>query len=432
MKNRKRLVSILSGVMAAIMLLTLLMSILPSRVSAASSSEIRKQINQLKKEKEELKEKIDDVKDQYKENENEIADIIARKNVIDQEIQLLSEQITNMNDQLSAYNLLIADKQDELDNAEGLYDQLNEENKVRVRTMEEEGAISYWEVLFKANSFSDLLDRLNMVEEIAASDNRRLKQLSDAADAVEVAQTDLQAEKAEMEQTKKELDAAQEEMNAKRKEADDLLQELLSKADDLEALEAEFQAMDEEFLKQIATKEEEYSAAKQAEWEAYMATYVPPTTAAAGSSMDKPSGGTTSGGTGGTAVGGGWVRPCSYTSITSPFGYRVSPTSGASTYHQGVDLDTGTGWPVVAAKAGRVVVAGYGSAAGNYVKIDHGDGVSSIYMHLNSYCVSAGQMVSAGQNIGTTGATGVATGDHLHFGIAVNGVYVNPCNYVAL
>ena len=190
--------------------------------------------------------------------------------------------------------------------------------------------------------------------------------------------------------------------------------------------------MDEEFLKEIAAKEVEYSAAKQAEWEAYMATYVPPTTAAAGSSMDKPSGGTTSGGTGGTAVGGGWVRPCSYTSITSPFGYRVSPTSGASTYHQGVDLDTGTGWPVVAAKAGRVVVAGYGSAAGNYIKIDHGDGVSSIYMHLNSYCVSAGQMVSAGQNIGTTGATGVATGDHLHFGIAVNGVYVNPCSYVAL
>ena len=433
MKNRKRLVSILSGVMAAIMLLTLLMSILPTRASAASSSEIRKQINQLKKEKEELKEKIDDVKEQYKENENEMADIIARKNVIDQEIQLLSEQISNMNDQLSAYNLLIADKQDELDNAEGLYVQLNEENKVRVRTMEEEGELSYWEVLFKANSFSDLLDRLNMVEEIAASDNRRLKQLSDAADAVEVAQVDLQAEKAEMEETKKELDAAQEEMGAKRKEADDLLQELLSKADDLEALEAEFQAMDEEFLKEIATKEQEYSAAKQAEWEAYMATYVPPTTAGAGTPMDKPSSGsTTSGGTGGTAVGGGWVRPCSYTSITAPFGNRVSPTSGASTYHQGVDLDTGTGWPVVAAKAGVVSFSGYGSAAGNYITIDHGDGVRSIYMHLNSRSVTAGTIVSAGQNIGTTGATGVATGDHLHFGISVNGVYVNPCNYVAL
>ena len=187
--------------------------------------------------------------------------------------------------------------------------------------------------------------------------------------------------------------------------------------------------MENDFLKQIATKEQEYSAAKQAEWAAYMATYVPPTTAAAGTNMDKTN---TSGGTGGTAVGGGWVRPCSYTSITSPFGNRTSPTAGASSYHQGVDLDTGTGWTVVAAKAGRVVIAGYGSAAGNYVKIDHGDGVSSVYMHLNSYCVSSGQMVSAGQKIGETGATGVATGDHLHFGIAVNGVYVNPCNYVSL
>ena len=186
--------------------------------------------------------------------------------------------------------------------------------------------------------------------------------------------------------------------------------------------------MDEEFLKEIATKEQEYSAAKQAEWLAYMATYVPPTTAGAGTPADANTGG----GSGGTATGGGWVRPCSYTSITSPFGYRQSPTTGASSYHQGVDLDTGTGWPVVAAKAGVVTIAGYGSAAGNYVKIDHGDGISSIYMHLSSYCVRAGQIVSAGQQIGATGATGVATGDHLHFGISVNGVYVNPCNYVAL
>ena len=423
------MVSFFFGIMVVVMLLAVVITLLPTVASATSSSEIRKQINQLKKEKEELQDKIMDVQAQYEENENEIADIIAKKSVIDQEIQILSEQITNINDQLSAFNLLIADKQDELDNAENLYNQLNDENKVRVRTMEEEGVLSYWEVLFKAHSFSDLLDRLNMVEEITASDNRRLKQLSDAADAVKVAQEDLQQEKADMETTKQELDDAQAEMDSKRQEADNLIQELLSKADDLEALEAEFQAMDEEFLKEIAAKEEEYSAAKQAEWEAFIATYVPPTTEGAGTAADVNTG---SGGTGGTAVSGGWVRPCSYTSITSPFGKRVSPTTGASTNHQGIDLDTGTGWPVVAAKVGRVTVAGYTSAAGNYVKIDHGDGVSSIYMHLSSYCVSAGQMVNAGQQIGATGATGVATGDHLHFGISVNGVFVNPCNYVNL
>ncbi len=433
MKNRKRLVSILAGIMAAVMLLSLILSLIPVSVSAASSSEIRKQINQLKKEKEEIKDKIAEVQEQYEENENEIADIISRKNVIDQELQLLTEQITNINDQLQAYNTLIADKQDELDTAEDRFDVLSEENKLRIRTMEEEGDVSYWEVIFKANSFSDLLDRLNIVEEIASSDKRRLQELSEAADAVVVAQDELELEKAEMEVAKQELDDTQAEMDAKREEADALIQELLTKADDLEALEAEFEAQEAEFLEQIAQKEYEYDEAKQREWEAYMATYVPPTTApvAGSSGVTNNSGSTSSGGSGGGGGGGGWLRPCSYTSITSPFGPRVSPTTGASTYHQGVDLDTGTGWSVVASRAGTAYTA-YGNAAGNYVTIDHHDGFKSIYMHLNGFAIKNGTNVSAGQLIGYTGSTGVSTGDHLHFGISKNGVFVNPCNYVPL
>ena len=434
MKNRKKMVSMLAGVMAFIMLLSLVLSLLPTKAHAASSSEIRKQINQLKEEKTEIKDKIKEVQAEYQENENEIADIISRKNVIDQEIQLLYTQIENMNAQLSAYNILIADKQDELDAAEDRYTALSEENKIRIRAMEEEGAVTYWEVLFKANSFSDLLDRLNIVEEIAVSDNRRLKELGEAADLVVVAQEELMSEKDEMAIAKQELDAAEEEMAAKRQEADALIQELLTKADDLEALEAEFEAQEAEFLTMIAQKEEEYSEAKQREWEAYMATYVPPTTAppagATNNSTATNSGTTSSGGTGGS-YSGGWVVPCSYTSITSPFGYRTAPTTGASTYHQGVDLDTGTGWSVVATRAGTAYT-GYGSAAGNYVTIDHHDGFKSIYMHLSGFAISNGTNVGAGQLIGYTGSTGVSTGDHLHFGISLNGVYVNPCSYVPL
>ena len=434
MKNRKKMVSMLAGVMAFIMLLSLVLSLLPTKAHAASSSEIRKQINQLKEEKAEIKDKIKEVQAEYQENENEIADIISRKNVIDQEIQLLYTQIENMNAQLSAYNILIADKQDELDAAEDRYTALSEENKIRIRAMEEEGAVTYWEVLFKANSFSDLLDRLNIVEEIAVSDNRRLKELGEAADLVVVDQEELMSEKDEMAIAKQELDAAEEEMAAKRQEADALIQELLTKADDLEALEAEFEAQEAEFLTMIAQKEEEYSEAKQREWEAYMATYVPPTTAppagATNNSTATNSGTTSSGGTGGS-YSGGWVVPCSYTSITSPFGYRTAPTTGASTYHQGVDLDTGTGWSVVATRAGTAYT-GYGSAAGNYVTIDHHDGFKSIYMHLSGFAISNGTNVGAGQLIGYTGSTGVSTGDHLHFGISLNGVYVNPCSYVPL
>ena len=431
MKNRKRLVSVLAGVMAAVLLLTLLMSILPTFAGAASSGEIRKQIIALQQERKEVQNQIADVKKQYKENENEIADLIAQKNVVDQEIQLLNTQIININEQISAYNLLIADKQDELDTAEDRLEALNQENKERIRTMEEEGEVSYWEVLFKANSFSDLLDRLNMVEEIAASDKRRLQELSDAANKVEEAQAELETEKGELETTKKDLDDTQAEMNEKSKESEALLQELLQKADDLEALEEECKEQENAFLKQIAAMEVQFNAAKQREWEAWKATSVPATTAGGGSNG---SGGNSGGNSGGSSGGssGGWLVPCSYTSITSPFGNRVSPTSGASTYHQGVDLDTGTGDNVYASRAGVVTVAGWGNAAGNYVQINHQDGFSSIYMHLKSSCVSAGQIVSAGQLIGLTGATGITTGDHLHFGISYNGVYVNPCNYVAL
>lgn len=430
MKNRKRLVSVLAGVMAAVLLLTLLMSILPTFAGAASSGEIRKQIIALQQERKEVQNQIADVKKQYKENENEIADLIAQKNVVDQEIQLLNTQIININEQISAYNLLIADKQDELDTAEDRLEALNQENKERIRTMEEEGEVSYWEVLFKANSFSDLLDRLNMVEEIAASDKRRLQELSDAANKVEEAQAELETEKGELETTKKDLDDTQAEMNEKNKESEALLQELLQKADDLEALEEECKEQENAFLKQIAAMEVQFNAAKQREWEAWKATSVPATTAGGGSNG---SGGNSGGNSGGSSGGsGGWRVPCSYTSITSPFGNRVSPTSGASTYHQGVDLDTGTGDPVYASRAGVVTVAGWGNAAGNYVQINHQDGFSSIYMHLSSSCVSAGQIVSAGELIGATGATGITTGDHLHFGISYNGVYVNPCNYVAL
>ena len=439
MKNRKRLVSILAGIMAAIMLLSLIASIIPV-ARAASSSEIRKQINELEEQKEEIQAQIEEVKSQYQQNEDELLDIVNRKNIIDQDIGLLHAQIININEQLAAFNILIADKQDELDAAQGRFDDLSRENKDRIRTMEEEGAVTYWEVLFKANSFSDLLDRLNMVEEIAASDQRRLEELHTAADEVEVARQELAVEKEALELTKDELNATQAVLDTRKAEADALLQELLERADELEALQAELEQQESDFLDQIAAKEQEYNEAKLAEWLAYMATYttVPPETTAPpdGEGNTNNSTGTNEGsGNGGTTASPGsssWIRPCSYVMMTSPFGYRTPPTGGASSYHQGVDLAGPEGTPIYAARSGRVTVAGWTNAAGYYVTINHLDGFSSIYMHLSSYCVSSGTTVSQGQLIGYMGNTGISTGSHLHFGIAYNGAYVNPANYVNL
>ena len=427
MKNRKKFVSVLAAVMAAIMVLTLVLSLVPTKAYAASSSEIRKQINGLQEKRTEMKSQMKELQDQYKANEDEISDIVARKNLIDQEIGLLHAQVDNINEQITAYGVLIADKQDELDAAQENYDNLNEEYKTRIRTMEEEGTLSYWEVLFKANSFSDLLDRMSMIEEIAASDNRRLEALDEATKAVATAQEELATEKADLEQTKEELNSTQAELDAKREEADGVIAELVAKGQEIEGLQDELESEDQDLLKQIAQMEKEYNAAKHQEWLAYMATYttVAPATTA-------PSGGSGNNGSSTPSSGGSWLRPCSYTYMSSPFGFRTSPTAGASSYHQGVDLAAPANTPVYASRSGIVTTTTYSGSAGYYVTINHGDGFSSIYMHLNNYVVSAGQAVSAGQLIGYVGRTGIATGYHLHFGIAYNGAYVNPCAYVSL
>lgn len=443
MKNRKKLVSLLAGIMAAVLLLTLIFSILPMRAAAASSSEIRKQINALQEDRKDIKNQITELQVQYDATSNEISDIVARKNVIDQEIGLLHAEIININEQISAYSVLIADQQEELDAAQARFNQLNADCKTRIQAMEEEGTISYWEVLFKANDFSDLLDRLNMVEEITTADTRRLQELSDAAHQVEVAQAELAQEKGELESTRNELDSTQQVLDAKRTEADNLIVELLAKSEELKQMQIDLEAEDEELMAEILRKEQEYNEAKLEEWLAYMATYVPPTTVAPSISISDPNGGSSSSGgssggsTGGSessgvTVGSSWLVPCSYKMITSPFGFRESPTTGASTYHQGVDLSASAGTPIVASRGGTVTVASYSNAAGYYVTINHGDGFSSIYMHMTNYIVSSGQKVNQGQTIGYVGKTGIATGNHLHFGIAQNGAYVNPCNYVSL
>ena len=433
MKNRKKLVSVLAAVMAAIMVLTLVLSLVPTKAYAASSSEIRKQINGLQEKRTEMKSQMKELQDQYKANEDEISDIVARKNLIDQEIGLLHAQVDNINEQITAYGVLIADKQDELDAAQENYDNLNEEYKTRIRTMEEEGTLSYWEVLFKANSFSDLLDRMSMIEEIAASDNRRLEALDEATKAVATAQEELATEKADLEQTKEELNSTQAELDAKREEADGVIAELVAKGQEIEGLQDELESEDQDLLKQIAQMEKEYNAAKHQEWLAYMATYTtvaPATTAPSGNGGN--SGGSGNNGSSTPSSGGSWLRPCSYTYMSSPFGFRTAPTAGASSYHQGVDLAAPANTPVYASRSGIVTTTTYSNSAGYYVTINHGDGFSSIYMHLNNYVVSAGQAVSAGQLIGYVGRTGIATGYHLHFGIAYNGAYVNPCAYVSL
>ena len=418
MKNRKRWVSVMAGVMAAIMLLSLILSLIPTKAGAASSSEIRKQIAALKEEKKEIEAQLKDVKSQLKENDNEIAGIVSRKDAIDQEIQLLHQQIDNINQQVATYALLIADKQDELDEASVRLEELQQKNKERIRAMEEEGDISYWAIIFKANSFSDLLDRISMVQEINAADQRRLQEISRVADQVANVQSELRMEKSDLEATKKELDASQITLDEKRAEADELLKQLIAKGDEFEAMIEESEELQSDLMKEIAQAEKDLKAAEYKEW---LATYVPTT---------RPSGTDTTPSTQAPSSS-GWIKPLKSYTFTSAFGMRMHPIKKKWLMHEGVDLAAPQGTPIYAAKAGKVTRTAFqAGGAGYYVSINHGDGFSSVYMHMTHYIVSPGSYVSTGQVIGYVGSTGGSTGPHLHFGISYNGTYVNPMNYI--
>ena len=470
MNKQKKFVSILAGIMAAVMLLSLILGLIPTKASALSSKEIKKQIEALKKQNKELEQQIVDVQDQYEANEDEIANMVNQKYAIDQEIVILYDRIENISQQLSAFGLLIADQQDELDAAQGKLDELTLKNKERIRAMEEDGNLSYWSVLFKANSFSDLLDRLNMIDEIAAADRRRLKEMSEAAEEVAMAKEQLQGEKDELQLTKDELDATETQLLEKQAESQDLLNQMILRGYELEDLYDQYELEIEQILDDIAMKEAEYELQKELEWIAYMATYTEPTTAPpttqptqpttqptnpteAPSSGDKdenkeqestqdpteaPTQAPTQAPTEApkptepesSSSGESWMVPCTYRQFSSPFGERESPTAGASTNHQGVDLAGPEGTPIYATKSGVVTVNNSNRSAGNYITIRHDNTYSSIYMHLSRSAVKKGQTVKQGELIGYMGSTGVATGSHLHFGILKNGSYVNPANYM--
>lgn len=127
--------------------------------------------------------------------------------------------------------------------------------------------------------------------------------------------------------------------------------------------------------------------------------------------------------------GSGFIWPSYTRTITSYYGPRTSPTAGASSYHRGIDIGASYGSGALAAADGVVSYTGWFSGGGNTVIIDHGNGLSTLYMHLSGFAVSQGSSVSAGQTVGYVGSTGISTGPHLHFAVMVGGSYVNPLGY---
>lgn len=391
-----------------IILICLFLSFIPVSAGASSISEIQSEIDDLEAKNSELQAEIDAIQQQYDTAYSEMSEIVSRKNAIDQEISLLNEKIETTNQQISAYKQLIADTQEELDIAQFTLNGLSEMYRERIRSMEENGNISYWEVIFKANSFTELLDRMNIMQEISEADQKRMEELRVAADLVTASQLNLESEKTALEEALEGLTAAEALLEQRRTESDELLRELAKEAEEYERLLAESEDLQDALMLEIAAKEAEL---KEAEYNVYLAELAkagenPPTDAT-------------------------WVTPVSGWTLTSPFGMRLHPVLGYYKMHNGIDMACAQGTPIYATRAGTVTTASYqASGAGYYVSINHLDGFASIYMHMTHYVVSAGQSVSQGQLIGYVGSTGMSTGPHLHFGISYAGTYVNPLAYI--
>ena len=392
----------------------LMLCFVPTTAVAASSSEIQEEIDELKGQQKDIQARLRELEKARKQNANEIADIVAEKAVLDQQISLLHEQLTNVEQQIQALKQMIAEKQDQVDHAVARYEKLNDDAVERIRIMEENGGVSYWSILFRANSFTDFLDRINIINEIAESDRNRVEQLRVAAREVEAAKEELESQQAALSETQAQLEADQATLAIKRGESDKLLIQLKEKGEEFDALIDVGEEEQNALMEEIAKKKDEFDAAKKREYEAWLAAQPkpkPPVNNTTSVPVTHPS---------------GWVCPVNNYYISSVFGNRLHPVYGYWRMHNGIDMACAQGTPIYASRGGLVEVSVYSSSAGNYVQINHGDGYRSVYMHMTHYIVYAGQYVQAGQVIGYVGSTGASTGPHLHWGVSYNGVYFNP------
>ncbi len=423
--SRTKIVRIISIVLAAVILLSLVSTALIVMVHAASSSEIKSKLADLRAKQAEIQKQSDELEKSIAENKDQTKTLVGQKAEIDQEMEMSRQKIENLNEQIQQLNLLIAEKQTELEASVAKEEALQKQYKARLRSMEETGSVSYWSILFRASSFSDLLDRVDMIREIAESDQLMLKQLSAATQAVETERADLEQQKQDLQQTETDLAAEQAELETKRAKADTLITQMqaeyASLSDEFLAAEADEAAVREQIKK---TETDYFNALAKEQAAAAAAAAAANKTSNSNNSSSSSSGGASSG---------GFAFPLAYsTGVTCAYGPRVHPINGNKSFHYGVDLAAGMNTEIYATKSGTVTGATYGEANGYYVTINHGDGYSSIYAHMTNYVVSVGDSVKQGQLIGYVGTTGWSTGPHLHFEILYNGSNVNPMNYISL
>lgn len=398
------------NVLCMVLLLSLVFGIAGKYETTAYASELtndsikkkEQEINKAQQEKKALQSGLTDVKALKKELEaskanlaNYVAELDGKLTVIQNKINELKVTITEKEEQ-------IVEKTAELEEAIRVQQEQYDAMRTRIKFMYEKGDTLYIELLFNARSFSDMLNKADYIEMLSAYDRKMLDEYVAYAEYVALCKEGLEEERDVLKEAKLSVEKEEASLNEMIKEKE---QEIYKVSTDIQGQEAAIR----EYEADIAAQNETIAALEAAVAEERKKL--------AEEQRPKYDGGMFT-----------WPAP-SYTRISDEYGNRMHPTLKVQKFHNGLDMAAPGGSPILAAYNGKVAAADYSSSMGNYIMIDHGSGLYTIYMHASALYVSKGKEVAKGEKIAAVGSTGRSTGNHLHFGVRLNGNYVNPRNY---
>ena len=339
-----------------------------------------------------------------------IADLENAKGELKTYIVKLDEDLSVIEDNIQVLEEAIESKQKEIDEtrerlSEAIWDSQQQYGlmRKRIQFVYEKGKTSNVEMLINSSSFVDFLNRADYITKMSEYDKKMLDKFVATQNLIAQIKEKLEQEEAELEEARQDLETEKESLEELIKTKENQISVYEADINNKEAAVKEYEAeiaAQEEIIKVLEARiAEERKRLEEANRRRY--------------------------------DGGMFKFPCpNYTRISDDYGMRMHPTLGVEKFHNGIDLAAPSGSPILAAYDGDVVGAGYSSTMGNYLMIDHGDGLITLYMHASKLYVSTGASVSKGQKIAAVGSTGRSTGPHLHFGVRLNGSYVSPWKYL--
>lgn len=355
-----------------------------------STKDAQGKLSQVKK----LLEQIQTIKDEL---DQAIVEADARLEDLNDNIDDLTEEIADLQAKIEVTQM-------ELDEAKIIKEHQYALMKKRIQFMYERGNKSYLVLLFDSGSFSEFLNQAEFINKISKYDRNMLEIYMATIDSIEEKEEMLLKEEEELKKKQEELLAKQEEVENEIDEKQEAIEMYSADINNKEAAIAEYEAYIAEQKAVVEALEAAILAEKKRLEEENRASI-------------KYDGGKFA-----------WPAP-DYVRISDEYGNRTHPILGTQQFHNGLDMAAPNGSPILAAYDGEVVAADYSSTMGNYIMINHGDGIITIYMHASSLSVSKGTMVVRGEQIGKVGSTGRSTGPHLHFSVRKDGSYTSPWNY---